>query len=216
MIVFKENINSLEFIKDDAHIKVIRPKPGQLLKLTDFKGNIYNVEVLDYNFKTSQGSYKILNTINVKKPQTRTLIQSQIDKTYIEKLLEIAPLANITEIIIVNAQYSNSSKLNIDRLKSIIYRACEQCELPYLPTLTIENQDLISYIYKNSLRPTIMELPSKNSKSESTKSSTVVIGPEGGFSTKEIEFFNDQKLSFYSLKSNVLPSWIAGYSYFIE
>ncbi|MGL4758728.1 MAG: RsmE family RNA methyltransferase, partial [Patescibacteria group bacterium] len=91
----------------------------------------------------------------------------------------------------------------------------EQCESTYLPNLKFYNTKLTDYLYNNSIRPTIMELPAKNQQTINSKSSVVVVGPEGGFSKREIEFFNQHKYQFFSFKSNVLPSWIAGYSYFL-
>jgi 16S rRNA (uracil1498-N3)-methyltransferase len=215
MIIFKSDINSLTFTKADEHVKVIRPKVGATLKLTDFKGSIYSVEVTSYDFKKSTGSYKIIEVVTLDKPRNKILIQSIIDKSYIEKLIEIIPLVGITNLILVQSDYSTKTKMNFERLNLILLRACEQTENPYPTIIETTELNLKDYIYKHSLRPTILELPTKNQQTLNNKTNTIVVGPEGGFSEDESKLFKELKLQYFSLNTNVLPAWIAGYSYFI-
>ncbi len=215
MIIFKSDIQSCCFTKEDEHIKVIRPKPGSVLKLTDLNGTIYTITVDDYDFKKASGKYTINDSKVIQKPNPKILIQSIVDKAYLEKLFEILPIPLITKVVLVYSYFSPSQKINMDRLNLILKRSCEQCENPYLPEIILESLPLTEYIYKNSIRPTVLELPSKNSQTINTKTNLVLVGPEGGFSKEESDLFQKLKLPFYSIKSNVLPSWIAGYSYFI-
>jgi 16S rRNA (uracil1498-N3)-methyltransferase len=215
MIIFKSDISSLTFTKTDEHVKVIRPKVGLKLKLTDLKGSIYHVEVTSYDFKKSIGTYKILEEKKIDRPKSKILIQSIIDKSYIEKLIEIIPLVGITNLILVESDYSPKTKINFERLNLILLRACEQTENPHPPIIETTVLSLKNYIYTNSLRPTILELPTKNQQTQNNKTNTIVVGPEGGFSEVETQLFKELKLQYFSLNTNVLPAWIAGYSYFI-
>jgi 16S rRNA (uracil1498-N3)-methyltransferase len=216
MIIYKKNIESLEFTAVDTHIKTMRPKLGAVLRLTDLKGSMFTIEVLSFDFKTGKGKYKILDTIQLTKPKPTTLIQSVIDKNYLDKLFEITPIVNITKIVLVESDYSNVPNINIDRLESIIIRACEQSENLFKPIIeVIDKQKLIEYLNSNSIIGTVLELPSKNNSKNNSRLDTVIVGPEGGFSPDEIDFFNNNEYPFYSLKTNVLPAWLAGYSYYL-
>ncbi|MGL4757782.1 MAG: hypothetical protein ACRCXZ_00460, partial [Patescibacteria group bacterium] len=124
MIIFKEDLSSQRFSKEDQHLKVIRPKKGNVLKLTDFKGNLVEIEVLHYDFKSGEGEYSILSSKFEPKPTPKVLIQSYIDKVYIEKLVEIIPITKVTDIVFVFADNSNESKFNEERILLILKRAC--------------------------------------------------------------------------------------------
>jgi 16S rRNA (uracil1498-N3)-methyltransferase len=216
MIIYKKNIESLEFTAIDTHIKTMRPKLGAILRLTDLNGSLYTIEVLNFDFKTGKGNYKIIDRIIQTKPTPTTLIQSVIDKNYLDKLFEITPIVNITKIVLVESDYSNVPNINVERLESILIRACEQSENLFKPSIEVINkQKLIQYLYSNSIIGTVLELPSKNNSKNISKLDTVIVGPEGGFSPDEIDFFDNNKYPFYSLKTNVLPAWLAGYSYYL-
>jgi 16S rRNA (uracil1498-N3)-methyltransferase len=216
MIIFKKNIESLEFSSDDSHIKTLRPKMGAVLRLTNLEGSIYTIEVINYDFKSGKGIYKIINHIITPKPIPRTIIQSVIDKNYLDKLFEIVPIVNITNVVLVESEYSNVPNINLERLESIMIRACEQSENVFKPTIKlIVKQKLVQYLQSESIVGTVLELPEKNSNQLDSKLDTIIVGPEGGFSNNEIDFFVKNNYPFYSIKCNVLPAWLAGFGYYI-
>lgn len=216
MIIFKKNIDDCKFTITDTHIKIMRPKEGAVLRITDLQGCIATIKIVSYDFKTGIGSYNIIDKIIYPKPKNQTLIQSIIDKHYLDKLVEIVPIADITKLILVQSDYSNVPNVNLERLELILIRACEQCENPFLPTLElINNSSLTQYLSANKTLGTILELPSKNKQEQSVKLDTIVVGPEGGFSPQEVQFFKDNQYPFYSIECKVLPAWLAGFSYFI-
>lgn len=217
MIIFKSNINNCTITKEDTHIKTIRPKEGDILRLTDLKGTIATVKIINYDFKNGIGAYIIVEQVKSEPLPGKVLIQAIIDKNYLDKLCELLPINNITHLTLVQSDYSNSTNINIDRLKLILIRSCEQSENPYLPTIeVIDKIKLTQYLESNNIMGTVLELPTKNIKPSLTKMDTIIVGPEGGFSDSEIKFFEDKQYPFYSIKCNVLPAWLAGYSYFLQ
>jgi RsmE family RNA methyltransferase len=215
MLIFKQNIFDCKFTVKDTHIKTMRPKEGAVLKITDLNGTIATIKILNYDFKTGLGQYSIIDNNKQEMHKDQVLIQSIIDKNYLDKLCEIIPINNITKLVLVESDYSNVPNVNLERLNLILTRSCEQCENPYLPSIElITKTKLTQYLKNNNIEATILELPSKNNQSLSTKHSTIAVGPEGGFSPDEVEFFINSNYPFYSLKCNVLPSWLVGFSYF--
>ncbi len=49
-----------------------------------------------------------------------------------------------------------------------------------------------------------------------TKPTSCLAGPEGGFSQKEEEIYNNLKLERVQLGQNILPAWVAGYTFFAK
>jgi RsmE family RNA methyltransferase len=220
MIIFKQNPLELKFDLNDQHIKVLRPKPNAFLKLTDLNGSIYNIKVIDYDYKTAKGNYTIISTKQVQPKTKRILLQPIIDKNYLDKLCEIAPVAKITDIILLTSDYSNPVTLNIQRLETILIRASEQSEFPFKTNITnLSKHTLIKYIMDNNLEPIILQKLDLSGNSLTTKETTqgniiIAVGPEGGFSAKELEFFKNSNFQHISLPTNVLPSWLAGFTFF--
>jgi 16S rRNA (uracil1498-N3)-methyltransferase len=215
MLIFKQNIFNCNFTVNDTHIKTMRPKEGAVLRITDLNGTIATIKILNYDFKTGLGEYKIIEDTKLEKQKDQILIQSIIDKNYLDKLCEIIPINNITKLVLVESDYSNVPNINLERLNLILTRSCEQCENPYLPTIElITKTKLTQYLKSNNTKATVLELPSKNNQTLTAKLDTIIVGPEGGFSPEEVLFFIDNQYPFYSLNCNVLPAWLAGYSYF--
>lgn len=232
--------DAINITSNNSHFKSIRPKIGDKLEVTNLQGILMNTEVLDYDFKSGNGRIKILSTKKDNNDDSkRVLIQAIIAKEYLEKLVEIAPIAKITTIIIANSNYSqkyNLTETHKNRLESILIRACEQSHCLHKPIIeyrldtNIDNSDMISEYCKTKI--VVMELPSKNSaasknkdnlekkNSTTTSNITVIVGAEGGFDHNELNNFkakeSENLLRIESLNVGILPAWLAGYSYFLS
>jgi 16S rRNA U1498 N3-methylase RsmE len=138
-----------------------------------------------------------------------------IDKHYIEKLLEVAPLANIQHIYFYPSARSNLTRLSLDRFVGILTRASELAEKAWRPDVTLldptQGQDLIQKV-----RPVVMEFDPTQTLSSDIENSAVLVGPEGGWTADELAWFKQLGLTFGSLANGVLPAWIAGYSWFAK
>jgi RsmE family RNA methyltransferase len=223
MYIYKKDLLNLKFSNQDFHIKSLRPKVGQNFYLTNLIGEVALISVVFYDYKTATGDYIIVKKFT--KPTKlieKIVIQIQTDKLYLEKMCEILPIANVSKIFIVRGDFSPKQDINFDRLNSILIRSCEQSENPNLPKLEfVKNlSEIENLIIQNNA--VVMELPNKNStiqKQEKKIKSCVISGPEGGFSKKEIDYFNSLSLNFVSLDNHtvgVLPAWLSSYSYFVN
>ena len=109
------------------------------------------------------------------------------------------------------------SDKDLIRLNTISKAAATQCNRPYIPEVINiisfenmisdikgENEDYINimlYENKNGLDDTIALL---NEIKDSKKQINIIVGPEGGFSDKEIKLLNNQNIKIISLGDRVL------------
>lgn len=215
MIIYKKDLRSGTFNKEDLHIKSMRPKKDETILLSNLEGLMMRVEVIEYDYRTGLGNYKIIEEVVNIKPKERVLIQCQIDKVYLDKLCELLPIVNITELVIVTSELSQMQTINLERLNNICIRSCEQSHNPYLPRISVVKIPMIEYLKTLTIKPLILELPEKNNQRKNLiASDCILVGPEGGFSLSEIKFLKVNNYEQTSISKQVLPAWLAGYSYY--
>ena len=225
MFVYIPNLFATVVEQQSArHLFSLRVNPGDVLTATDLAGSLANIKILKYNKDTMEVEFEMLEKTLKKLPKPdKVLIQALIDKNYIDKLLEVVPLANIGEVYFYPSKRSNLSELSLDRFTKILIRSAEQSEKTWLTKLKLldlgEAKEMIQ-----SLKPVVMEFnpESGNSQNKSSLLSnssdnlSVLVGPEGGWEEFELTQFKKFGLEFGSLPNGVLPAWIAGYSWFAK
>lgn len=136
----------------------------------------------------------------------------------LKQLVEIG----VSDIYIVESEFSQRYPLKIERLNKLIESALEQSNGSYLPTISeirfdeLKNIEYKSLVYFSSIstQETKIEL--------SDKSNLIVIGPEGGFSrTEELEISKFSNAHILNLKTNIMRaptavSFCLGYCMFLE
>jgi RsmE family RNA methyltransferase len=211
------------------HLTTIRPQAKQVFGFCDLKGSSGILEIISFDRKKNCGVYQV-KTLETKAQNSQTkLYQIQTDKQYLDKMCELLPLIKLNELVIVKGLNSPNQNINLERLNSILVRACEQSECLYLPKVRIiEFASMIEELRSNQpeiqQKTAALELPTKNSNNKINASDQnyqiCICGPEGAFSPLEIlELVKVPNLSFISFDNNttgVLPAFVAGYSFFIK
>tara|TARA_Y100000991_G_scaffold33611_1_gene21873 strand:- start:144 stop:923 length:780 start_codon:yes stop_codon:yes gene_type:complete len=220
-IISNKNKN-LKLTKDEAHYlnKVMRIKIGKEIFITDGQGSLWQAKNLEDNF---------IEIYNVNKPyifqekEKFTLgIAVVIPKSGFEDILKmcteigidfIQPLFSERQV----KKISNFSKKTL-RWNSIINEAVEQSERLWRPIILSE-VNLVDWINSRDSKDIISISVTRDNSSENLnnwlkkkqnyldKKSRVlwnVIGPEGGWSKNEIEFFIKNKISFVKLSETIL------------
>ncbi len=284
---------SLNIIKTDEinHFKSMRVKVDEIISATDLKGTKAKIKILEINKNYSELKFEVLvlnnshinNTVipgSIRNPLTdestitttenskpsKTIFQAITDKTYLEKLCEIAPLAGIATINLFFSDRSIKQNVQIERLNKILIRACEQSETLFLPELKVIEKKELTKIMKES-KPCVLacylnevgdeQTPRQTSSatpqegnfktslvSDSTKypvqpnvilksfqnplldedkliiktkpkNNNCLVGPEGGWSERELQEFQRLELEFVSIGTTVFPAWLAGFRYFV-
>ncbi len=199
------------------HLFSCRVKPGDKLNFSDFKGNLAIAEIVIVDKKTKSIRYKTLEKNNFGRPEVENvLFQAIPDKQYLEKLCEVIPLANIHKLVLFHSDYSLNYNINLERLQKIIIRSSEQGERLFLPEIEIlkAKDELLNLIEQH--KPLVLHTQDTKSKNIEKDHSSILVGPEGGWSQEEINRFKNLNLDFVNLGQTIYPAWLAGYSWFIK
>jgi 16S rRNA (uracil1498-N3)-methyltransferase len=134
-------------------------------------------------------------------PPNVWLYFSPIKKSRTDFIVEKATELGVAEIFPTRSEYTNSERINRDRLQAHAIEAAEQCGGTYVPKVhkicklidTLEkwpNDRKIFFCNEDNLKPTgnLSELPKG--------AWAIFIGPEGGFSKKEKNHFMKHPKTF--------------------
>ena len=200
-------------------IQVLRMKKKDKLNLTDGKGNLLIAEIVDDHKKhcevdiketihQEQGARKISIAISLLKNSSRF-------EWFLEKVTEIG----MTEIIPIICQRTEKQKFREDRLQSILTSAMlqsQQCWLPILHRpidfdLLFRHQEIVHASQKfiahciPDQKRNLADLVN-----ESLPSQIILIGPEGDFTTEEVELAIHNHFDAVSLGDTRLRAETAG------
>lgn len=189
-----ENDQQVVFPKDESRhiVKVLRKKEGDLLNVTNGKGFLFKTEII------SIGSNQCLANIieREKEPQPGYHLHLAVAPTkmndryewFLEKTTEIG----VREITPVICDHSERKVVKLDRYERVLQSAMKQSlhltipvlhqDVPFLEFVSsgIEGDKFIAHCEEK-------EKKSLKSVLKPGSRSTVLIGPEGDFSSEEIE-----------------------------
>lgn len=207
----KENYNHIA--------KSLRAKVGEKLLLIDENQIQYKVEIqtITSNFIEAKilESYKSNRNLDFEIYLAQSPLRSDAQALIIEKATELG-VAGVYPIMTDNCALKKSViELKIEKWQRIMFEASKQCERAQIPTcfkLTDLNTLLkfgkfdrvLAFTEREAnfnLKPYLIENPiTKNEKI------LVIIGPEGGFSEKEFEFFKTNNITTLSLGNLILKA----------
>ncbi len=189
-----EESSQIVFSKEESKhiVKVLRKQVGDKLQITNGKGWLFNAEISIPNIK------KCIATIVSKEKQQQRLIKLHVAvaptkmndryEWFLEKATEIG-IETITPII---CDHSERKIIKPERFEKILQSAMKQSLNCYLPKLNdpIPFKEFIKQDFSGQrFIAHCEETKRKSFKSELTANHdvTILIGPEGDFSVKEIE-----------------------------
>lgn len=207
------------FETDEArHLHVLRKKEGDMLQFTDGEGNLYTGIIS--SMQRNSCYVEITNKLANYQPNPYKLhiaIAPTKNADRLEWFLEKATEIGISSIIPVICQHSERDKLRMDRLEGILISSMKQSLQAYLPKLyPLQNfNDFIAEWSDYEGSRAIAWCGNEGSPFISTirQSSSdylVCIGPEGDFSTLEVELALQNKFQQISLGKNRLRTETAG------
>jgi len=205
--------------EESKHItRVLRFKNGDTIFLTNGKGDLFKAEIADDHPKACR--VKILETQHDFGKRNYSLHLAIAPTKNIERLewfLEKATEIGIDEITPVICEHSERREIKPERLHKVIVSAMKQSVKAYLPVIHAVSS-FTNFIFipatgmkficaitgekeKNNLL--------KNSYSKE-KNALILIGPEGDFSTAEIELAKKNNFKVVSLGESRLRTETAG------
>jgi len=218
-LFYTQNIkdNMAIFTEEEArHIKVLRKKTGDVLHFIDGVGGWYKGEIMEVHKK--QCVLSILEhspSYNQRKVHLHIAIAPTKNINRLEWFLEKATEIGIDEITPILCDRSERKKIRNDRLEKILLSAAKQSLKAYLPKLN-ELTDYQDFIKKenDSLKYIAYcnddNLNHLKKEYSSPQNVTILIGPEGDFSEKEIQFALENNYQGISLGDSRLRTETAG------
>jgi 16S rRNA (uracil1498-N3)-methyltransferase len=169
----------------------------------------FNGDGLDYIYEARIISKKeaafgfVETTQNITLTKKVTLYMSLIKKDNFEMVLEKCTELGVTHFVPVITERTQGKNLNMERAERIMKEASEQCGRGDVPTIG-EIMDLEDVLKENP-DVIIFDMDGQELKVTSQKSQVkILIGPEGGWSEKEIKIFKDLKIQTFKLGDTVL------------
>ncbi len=195
-----ETTETFTFNREESKhiIKVLRKKDGDKLFVTNGLGYLFTTEIIFSS--DSKCSVQILSF--EKRPTSKFQLHLAVAPTKMndryEWFLEKATEIGIQEITPIICDRSERRVINSDRFEKIIQTAMKQSKGLYLPKLnpTISFKEFIHQ--KNTDLKCIAHCEAIDKKTlksvlQTNKNITVLIGPEGDFSEKEIALALEEK-----------------------
>lgn len=200
------NTTSQQFTFDKTEsrhiVRVLRKKEGDTIFITNGQGDLFTSEIEIANDKRCL--VNILECKSYTKPWSYYLhiaiAPTKLNDRF-EWFLEKATEIGIDEITPVICDHSERKVLKLDRMEKIVHSAAKQSLKFHFPKLNEPKtfNEFINSEFNGQLFIAHCEETSKKSlKSalKSTENTTILIGPEGDFSSKEIQ---------QSLEHNFIP-----------
>lgn len=204
-------------LKDKYHLHklkdVLRLKEQQNLYVFDGKGKEWEYkinkksknEILLTMIKKSRESEKEKTILTLGFPLTQ---EKKID-FILQKATELG-ISALAPFICARSLNVDAGQSKIKRWRKIIVEACRQSERLWIPQiyspislnkLIYKHFDLKILAYPGKIKK--IKIPPKK-QSQAEQSILSLVGPEGGFSVKELETFKKNNFSFTSLSLNTL------------
>lgn len=188
-----ESTESFSFDKEESKhiIKVLRKKDTDILYVTNGLGLLFKTEITLAS--DSKCTVKIISFEKSETPKFKlhlAVAPTKMNDRF-EWFLEKATEIGIDEITPIICERSERKIINLERFEKIILSAMKQCNQMYLPRLNpaISIKEFIKKENKGIQLIAHCEETNKKSLKSILKSNidyTILIGPEGDFSTKEI------------------------------
>jgi 16S rRNA (uracil1498-N3)-methyltransferase len=197
-------------------VQVLRMKEGEKLNLTDGKGHLITVEIMEAHKKHS--SVKILDSRFTSQVLRKISIAISLLKntSRFEWFLEKATEIGVSEIIPLICERTEKQKFRYDRMKGICISAMLQSQQIWLPILYEPKQFSNLAIHQfDDQQKFIAHCDDTSGKQNLSifkplNHSTILIGPEGDFTKQEIELALQNNFTAVSLGETRLRTETAG------
>ena len=199
---------------EQHHLRnVVRVEPGDSVRIMDGKGNIYIATVC--NTTVDETKAKILKHEFYRKAQPSLILFQGIPKNRkMELILQKTTELGVTQIVPMHTERAlqQPSQNRYERWHRIVLAAAKQCKRPWLPELsrTQRFEDCLVQgkafalnliFWENETGQHIKTVLQGTPKAESI---ALFIGPEGGFSDKEIQTAVESGWTPVTLGTNIL------------
>ncbi len=183
--------NQIQFPEVEANhiVKVIRKRPGDVIQVTDGVGNIMDVRLSTVDKMRVSGDV-IANYITPAEPDRILAIGVIRQRERLEFAVEKAVELGVTRIVFVHSEHAGNMDIKAKRIDKIMISAIKQSRRSWLPAWE-ERKSFYEVLadFKEG-RKVIMAHPNEKGTYEWKPDDSpllLLVGPEGGFSEKEVD-----------------------------
>ncbi|MBQ3640670.1 16S rRNA (uracil(1498)-N(3))-methyltransferase [bacterium] len=214
-IIKSQIINNNSITIDDKNlynhiVKVMRARIGEKLKFIDEKEIQYetvieNISNSSFNCKIEK-SYKSVRKLPLNLYVAQSVLNSDAQISALQKATELG-VKGIIPLYTDNCSVKESFiKNKIEKWKKVIFESVQQCERADIPQVfdlkrideIIKDFDYVIVFAERYANKTFFDYIKENKIDKSSKI-LVIIGPEGGFSQKEFDYFIKNNLPLITL-----------------
>jgi 16S rRNA (uracil1498-N3)-methyltransferase len=184
-------------IDKDLHkylFKIRRQNIAENIFFRNFQDhNLYEYKVLDINKKITTLTF--VNSIEKKVSPKHDLHIAWciIDTKNIEKNIASLNELGVSKITFIRCNYSQSKyKINYDKLNTLLYNSSCQCGRSDI--IKLAQSDNLKEFLKHNQDTYMFNFSTNHINNYKQDIKTILIGCEGGFSQKEIEYFQQDKI----------------------
>jgi 16S rRNA (uracil1498-N3)-methyltransferase len=192
-------------------IKVLRFRTGSTVLITNGAGIIFETELIDDNPKAVKVRLIHHKKHDLPVPSVKLAISPVKNRETMEWLAEKATEIGVSDLYFFTSEHSERTVLNLDRLEKIVVSAIKQSLNPYKPALhpLLTYKSLLYHFENKTCQKLIAHCdlgPEHHISHIYTPQSDVLllIGPEGGFSEKEVDAAKCTKFDVINLGKNRL------------
>ncbi len=212
-------LNEVLISGDEAShmIKVLRFKEGDLFEVCDNSGLVGQAEITQIITKTSLKANINSVMLSDKEPEVNIILFQGLSKgTKMDLVIQKATELGASEIVPVKMEFSvvklNDEVKKTERWQKIAFEAAKQCKRAKVPVVRepvefkkaldiMLESDLAILPYEAQKEGSLKKILSQN---KSVKSVSCIIGPEGGFSPKEIALADQNGICRVTLGKRIL------------
>lgn len=217
-LFFGEINNGKAIINDEEQqhiVKVLRMKDGEEIHVTDGKGNVASGTLVIEGKKANIEVSEIKKDIQDFNPKLHIAIAPTKNIDRIEFFVEKAVEMGIAEITILQTEKTERKNISIDKLRKQAIAASKQSLRFHFPVVNdliklpdfLKNinpeKTFVAHCHENLERIELNHIPA-------LEQITFLIGPEGDFSEREIQFLSDSNVKAVSLGNQRLRTETAG------
>ncbi len=202
--------------EEQQHIvKVLRMKDGEEIHVTDGKGNLAAGTLMIEGKRAHMKVTEIKHQLPGFSPKLHIAIAPTKNIDRIEFFVEKAVEMGISEITLLQTEKTERKNVNIDKLRKQAVSASKQSLRFHFPVINdlvkiqdfLKNTDpantFVAHCHENLERTDLKQIPA-------LESLTLLIGPEGDFSEKEISSLSEKNIRAVSLGQQRLRTETAG------
>ncbi len=171
--------------RETHHLRVVRRKIGETIKVTDGKGFLHICELIEIGKERSRALLKESKVVEVPNEKTLTICIASENWDRLRWLVEKSVEIGVDEIVVYKAERSRSYVNKRDKLEIIVREAAKQCERFLFPKLTVSDAlnleklcGKVIVLYKTG-RPAVLE--------DFKAPVSIIVGPEGDFEEEELK-----------------------------